>query len=237
MEQNISNYLKAAGICLLISLATVAVAQNEKQDLVYSDNTKQWKSERKVAILLGTSQLLIAKGFNIEGNYIHKKLIFDYSHGFSLDYTDDLLTTELKENGLVVHIPWTTGFGVGYRFTEWLNLRVEPKWHCFEFYYEGEAQNKTNEIASYNTFTLGLGMYGFFQPFKNKSNFLKGITIAPSIRFWPTVNSTLKGDKFQYSNKNTGSNETIETLDVGIGFTPLIINVGVGYSFQIKKRK
>ena len=27
------------------------------------------------------------------------------------------------------HLPWTTGFGIGYRLKEWVNIRVAPKWH------------------------------------------------------------------------------------------------------------
>lgn len=178
----------------------------------------------------------MASGFNIEGNYIHNRLIFDYSHGVSLDFDGNLLTKELKNQSITIHQPWTTGFGVGYRFKEWLNLRVEPKWHRFEFYYDGEPQNKSTEITSYNTFSLGLGLYGAYLPFKNKENFLKRLLIAPSVRFWPTVSSGLKGDKFSYLNKKTNAIEGIKTLDPGIGFTPLVINISIGYSFQLKKK-
>jgi hypothetical protein len=89
----------------------------------------------------------------------------------------------MERQGVLIHMPWTTGFGVGYRLKEWLNVRVEPKWHRFEFYYEGDSQISTNETNSYNTFSLGLGLYGNFQPFKKSSSFIKGIMIAPSIRF------------------------------------------------------
>jgi hypothetical protein len=144
---------------------------------------------------------------------------------------------ELKRQDVVVHMPWTTGFGIGYRLTQWLNLRVEPKWHRFEFYYNNQPQYQSNEITSYNTFTLGLGLYGSYQPFKKKENFLKGIMIAPSVRYWPTVHSTLKGDDFTYFNQHTGTNEDIKTYAPGFGLTPLVINISVGYTFQIKKKK
>jgi hypothetical protein len=198
---------------------------------------QDWKTDKKIAVLFGLTQPLIVKGFNIEGNYIHNRFIVDYSHGVSLDFAGDMLTPELKDQQLAVHIPWTTGFGVGYRFTHWLNLRVEPKWHRFEFYYDGETQSKENQITGYNTFSLGAGLYGFFQPFKRQENFLKGITIAPSVRFWPTVNSSLLTDEYVYSNKITGANEKIGTLDPGFGFTPLVINISVGYSFSLKRNK
>ncbi len=218
------SFLSIAAIFIFLIVASLQVYAQD------------WKSEKRINILFGLSQPLLVSGFNIEGNYIHKRFIFDYSHGISLDFKGSSVTTELKNQGVAVHITWTTGFGVGYRITEWLNIRVEPKWHRFEFYYEGDSQNKTNEIASYNTFSLGLGLYGSFQPFKNQTNFLKGFMIAPSIRFWPTLSSTLADSKFTYLNKNTQTNEEIKVLDPGIGFTPLIINISVGYSFQLKKK-
>ena len=80
-------------------------------------------------------------------------------------------------------------------------------------------------------------MYGNYQPFKNKDNFLKGIMIAPSIRYWPTVSSTLPNDKFSYQNKLTNKAEDITTLDPGAGFTPIVFNISVGYSFDLNKKK
>jgi len=196
-------------------------------------NGQDWKTEKKINVLFGLSQIFIANGFNVEGNYIHNRVIFDYSHGVSLDFKGSLVTDELKKQGVAVHMPWTTGFGIGYRFAEWLNVRVEPKWHRFEFFYENEQQNISNEITSYNTFSLGLGIYGSYQPFKKKNNFLKGIMISPSIRYWPTIYSTLKDNKFIYHNKNTGTNEEIKTLDPGIGFTAFVVNISIGYSFKL----
>lgn len=205
--------------------------------LTFQLQAQEWKNDKKVNLLFGLTQPLFVDGFNIEGNYIHNRLIFDYSHGVSLDFSQSSLTPELRNQGVTVHMPWTTGFGVGYRFNEWLNLRVEPKWHRFEFYYDDEPQTSENEITSYNTFSLGLGLYANFRPFKNKASFIKGIMVAPSIRFWPTVSSTLDGDSFAYNNKNTLATETIETLDSGLGFTPIIFNISIGYSFDLKKNK
>jgi len=197
---------------------------------------QSWKSEKKVNILFGLAQPVFASGFNIEGNYIHNRFIFDYSHGASLDFSGNLVPADLKRQHVTVHEPWTTGFGIGYRLKEWINIRVEPKWHRFEFYYDGEPQNKSTQITSYNTFSLGLGVYGSYQPFKKQNNFLKGFVIAPSIRFWPTVHSGLKDDTFSYLNKTTGKSEAIKTLQPGTGFTPFVINISVGYSFLIKKK-
>jgi len=213
---------------IIAGLAIVACFNTKAQD---------WKSDQRVNVLFGLNQVLLLSGFNMEVNYIYKRFIFDYSHGVSLVFKGSTSTSSFKKQGVEVHMPWTTGFGVGYRLTEWLNIRVEPKWHRFEFYYENGPKNKSDKITSYNTNSLGLGLYSSFRPFKKQDNFLNGIMISPSIRFWPTVYSTLKDGKFTYFNKNTLANEEIKTLDPGLGFTPLVINVSVGYSFNIKKKR
>jgi hypothetical protein len=215
----------AATIFVLI---TIAFTGAQAQD---------WKMEKRINVLFGLSQVAIAHGFNVEFNYISKRLIFDYSHGVSLDFEGSTVPADLRKQGIAVKMPWTTGFGIGYRLKEWINFRLEPKFHRFEFYYIGENQAKANIITSYNTFSLGLGIYGNFRPFKKEDNFLSGLTISPSIRYWPTISSTLKDNKYIYFNKQTGINEEIRTLDPGIGFTPLVINISIGYSFRIKNHR
>src|SRR5277367_1839105 len=166
---------------------------------------QDWRTESKVNVLFGGTQLLV-HGFNYEINYVHKRMIFDFSHGVSLLFKDGTVPAELRTQGIAVHMPWTIGVGAGYRLTESLNIRVEPKWHRFEFNYENPRLPQSL-ITSYNTFTLGVGVYGSYQPFKKKDNFLKGIMIAPSIRYWPTVLSSAKANNFTYLNQNTDSNQ------------------------------
>lgn len=204
--------------------------------LTSNSHAQDWKKDQKINLVVGLTQPLLVNGFNVEVNYLCHRFIFDYSHGVSLDFSGNAVTSDLKKQGVTVHMPYTTGFGIGYRLTEWLNLRVEPKWHRFEFYYEGEAQNSNTEITSFNTFSLGLGLYGYFRPFKNKASFLNGFMIAPSLRFWPTVSSTLESGQYSYMNKKTMATEEIKTLDPGIGFTPIVFNVSIGYSFNLKKK-
>ncbi len=88
---------------------------------VFNANAQDWKSKKKrINFLFGMTQPLIASGFNIEGNYIHNRFIFDYSHGVSLDFKGNLVTDKLKKQGVAVHEPWTTGFGIGYCLKEWI---------------------------------------------------------------------------------------------------------------------
>jgi hypothetical protein len=219
---------ETANVSILFLVFFVSITASYAQN-----NPTDWKQEKRAAVLFGLTQPLLARGFNIEGNLIYKRWIVDYSHGVSLDFGNATLPTKLKDQKLAIHMPYTTGFGVGYRFTKWLNVRIEPKWHRFEFYYEDEAQTTPNRITSYQTFSLGMGVYGFFRPFEKQNNFLSGIILAPSIRFWPNVNSSLKGEDFTYANKFTDRQEKIEELGPGIFFTPLIINLSVGYSIKL----
>jgi hypothetical protein len=201
-----------------------------------SIQAQNWQMENKINILFGLSQPLVAHGFNIEFNYIHNRLIFDFSQGIGLDFSGNTLPASLREQDIKVHMPWTTGFGIGYRFTDWINIRVEPKWHRFEFNYQNPQQSTTGEITSYNTFTLGLGVYGSYLPFKKKSNGLKGIMISPSVRYWPTIHSTLPGNHFNYFNETTGTEQNIKTYGPGIQLSSWVANISIGYSLQMNKK-
>jgi len=202
--------------------------------ILINAQVQEWKNERELGLVFGLIQPLFASGFNIEGVYAHKRLIFNYSHGMSLDFKGDLLPETVRNQSLEIHMPFTTGFGVGYRFTHWLNLRVEPKWHRFNFYYENEAQTNENLAASHNTFSLGLGLYGLWKPFKKQDSWLKGFTVAPSLRYWPNVVSDFEPNGFTYQNRLTEQEEKLSSLQPGIGFTPFILNVSIGYLIPLK---
>ncbi|MEO9801715.1 MAG: hypothetical protein ABJF04_00640 [Reichenbachiella sp.] len=206
-------------LCAML-LGTVAFGQSTQTELT-----------NRVNLLFGLAQPMVG-GFNVEGNVFYKRLAFDYSHGASLDFSNDMLSGAEADQGLAVHLPYTTGFGVGYRFTEWFNLRVEPKWHRFEIYYDSDVQTESNRVGAYNTFTLGLGAYVTWMPFKNKENLLRGIMIAPSLRYWPNVSTSLDDDSFDYANRVTNQTETHDAMNIGLGNTPLIVNVSVGYSIK-----
>ena len=219
------NILRTPIIILLFIITAVTCSQ-----------AQDWKTEKRINVLFGLSQVVFAHGFNVEVNYISNRLIFDYSHGMSLEFEGTTVPADLRKQGIAVKMPWTTGFGIGYRLTDWINFRVEPKFHRFEFYYTDGNHISTDEITAYNTFSLGLGIYGNFLPFKNDHNFLSGLMISPSIRYWPTLASTLPDNRYCYYNKQTGSNQVIKTLDPGIGFTPFVFNISIGYSFRIRKQ-
>jgi hypothetical protein len=209
---------------LLSILSIIALnihAQSEvKQPFLYSN---------KFSVLAGLIQPIALKGWNAEVNYTTKRMIFDYSHGVSLDPPAG---GEFKTQQTELHLPYSTGFGIGYRITSFLDVRFEPKLHSWEVYYKGEAQTPGNRIQDYKTFTLGIGVYYRLFPFKNsKITALQGITAATSLRFWPNIGTTLRDNKFTYANKLTGNTETQKASNIGMGNTPLILNISVGYTF------
>ena len=208
-------------IALVIFIITQATAQiSEKKQLLYSN---------KFSVLAGLVQPTILRGGNIEINYFTNRISFDYSHGFSLDPPAD---ENYKKPNILLHLPFSTGFGIGYRFTSYLDLRVEPKLHSWEVYNKGEGQTHATRIAEFQTFTLGLGLYYRYFPFRNsESKFLQGITTSSSIRWWQNVGTTLSKDELTYTNKIPGNRDTVKAPNIGIANTPIVINVAVGYTF------
>lgn len=207
-------------VFVTISIVTAFAQTVKKGDFLYSN---------KFSILAGVLQPTALKGGNIEFNYFTKRMAFDYSHGFSLDPP---VVGTFKDQNVVLHLPFSTGFGIGYRFNSFLDLRFEPKLHRFEVYQKGVEQIAANKIKDFKTITLGLGLYYRYFPFQNRDNkFLQGITTSTSIRYWQNVGTTLSKDEFTYSNTISGKNETLKAPNIGIANTPIIFNIAIGYTF------
>ncbi len=190
------------------------------------------RSKNQVSILFGLTQPLLLRGFNIEGNYWMKKFVVDYSHGLNLHLYGKFVGGQIEQQQLDLKVTHSLGVGFGYRFTEGFNLRIEPKLHLFEVYYKGEQQNSDNRVGNYSTFTLGLGAYYCWLPFREREGGLRGLTIAPSVRFWPNVSSSLDDNPLIYFNKITGKNEEHQAANIGAANSPWILNVSVGYTFK-----
>lgn len=165
-------------------------------------------------LVFGMSQPLILNGGNIELNYMTDKWVFEYSHGFNLDLNaspgQKALTDLERSQGLKIKAPYSTGGGVGYRITPALNLRLEFKQHQFD------VTHSQGQRISYVSRDLGVGAYYFYKPF-DKINFL----VVPSIRYWPTINTSLKNDRFTFNN-----GDAHEAHNFG-----LFGNVSMGWNF------
>ena len=198
------------------------------------DNQSDFKDEVRANLVFGLNQIALG-GFNVEGNLFYKRLVFDYSHGFNLQFDNSILDDKNADLGIDAEVVWTTGFGVGYRVNRWLNIRAEPKWHRFDIYDEGARKVSGNRLATYRTFTMGLGAYANLLPFKNKENFLGNIMVAPSVRWWPQVSSTLDNDEVDFLSAKRGEQVIHEAMEVGFNNSPLIVNVSIGYTLEFGK--
>jgi hypothetical protein len=214
------NILITMAIVAICAASSIAQSVEKSKELLYSN---------KFSVLFGTIQPTVLKGFNMELNYTTKRLIFDYSHGASLNPP---VVGDFKAQNVVLHLPYSTGFGIGYRFNSFFDVRFEPKLHRWEVYHKDDVQNDANKIKSFNTFTLGLGAYYRYMPFKNSSNkTLQGITTSTSIRYWQNVGTTLSEDKFSYANKISKKVETLNAPNIGLANSPIIFNIAIGYTF------
>lgn len=165
-------------------------------------------------LVFGLSQVIFLNGGNVEINYVTDKFVFEYSHGFNLDLNaspNDMALTDMeRQQSLEIYVPYSTGGGVGYRFTKAFNVRIECKQHKFD------VTHPSGEKVSYTTQDLGVGAYYFYNPFK-RFNFI----VVPSIRYWPTINTSLNDDKYTFSN-----GDVHEAHEFG-----LFGNVSIGWAF------
>jgi hypothetical protein len=224
-KQLLKNKNIMKNIILTVTLVTLSVSNSfaqtkTKKELLYSN---------KFSLLFGTLQPSVLGGFNVELNYAAKRIMFDYSHGVSLDPP---VAGDFKTQNVVLHLPYSTGFGIGYRFSSFFDIRFEPKLHSWEMYYKDETQNDANKIKAFKTMTLGIGAYYRYMPFKNSGNkFLQGITTSTSLRYWQNAGTTLRNDEFSYLNKTTNKTETLKAPNIGISNSPVIFNIAIGYTF------
>jgi len=206
-------------ILLFLSMSVQAQSQDDKKyELVF---------------LVGTIQPFLLNGGNVELDFYTPKMVFNYSHGFSLNLESETNTTvgDVKDQGLAIHLPYSTGFGVGYRLNKYFDIRFEPKFHKFEVYYDGTDRTVAkNQITDYTTATLGIGAYFRWKPFEKQNNILKGIFTSTSIRYWQNVYSSLENGEISYSNQVTQQQEIHETTNIGIANTPWLFNIAIGYS-------
>ncbi len=191
------------------------------------------KKTKELVLLAGTIQPFLLQGGNIELDFYLPKTVFNYSHGFSLEMESASGTTvgEAKRQSVAYHIPYSTGFGIGYRLTKYVDVRFEPKLHRFEAYYDGsDRKAPKNRISSYTTVTLGIGAYFRWKPFEKQHNVLKGIFTSTSLRYWQNVWTSLDSNKTVYANTVTGKTESLKASNIGIANTPFLFNIALGYS-------
>jgi hypothetical protein len=172
--------------------------------------------ENKFSAMAGLAQWTLLRGGNVALEYKVGRFAFEVSHGQGLDLNEAgglFLTSAERDAGAQVRVPWTTGFGVGYRITENLHALVEFKAHHYEVSSRDSAAS-----ASYTTFSIGPGVFYSFYLYK-------GLFLEPNIRFWPNVASTLSGNTVALRQPD-GTTYDHHAHDFG-----LFANMNLGYTF------
>ena len=185
-----------------------------------------------VAVNFGLIQPIVLGGANIEVDFRRGPFVASYSHGWSLDLSGGLITGEQRDQHLRLHVPYTTGVGVGLghhfeRAHLFVDARAELKLHRFEPAVEDASKTTVKLLPAYSTLTLGGGLYATYVP-----SYEYPVDISVSVRYWPNVWSSLEEGGMRYDNPTTQRMETMHAANIGIANTPIVANVSVGYMFD-----
>jgi hypothetical protein len=192
----------------IISIGQTVIAQYANAKSEYANT---W------TVVAGLSQPIFLRGVNIAGSYFTKTMTFEYSHGMFLHLDGAALK---DKNVQSIYVPVSTGFGVGYRITGYLDIRGEAKLHRYEVQLNAAQQIK------YTNIDLGVGAYYRLYPFRKKDGWPKGILIEPSLRYWQYIHSTLENGAYDYVS-DKGELLTHHPYNFG-----LFANVSIGYTFR-----
>lgn len=209
--------LRSAALTGLLAAAPIAIAGAQDAPVP------------RASLVFGLNQPLLLGGFNVEGNWWTRRVVVDYSHGINLSVPADQLPDAYRQQGVDVIVRHSLGLGVGYRITPALNLRLEPKLHTYDLAYADRTGGRAR-VATFTTYTLGVGAYYLWLPFQHRGGRVRGLSVVPSVRFWPRVGSSLAGDRLAYDSRTLGRRETLPVPNIGGYNTPWVINVSVGYT-------
>lgn len=211
--------MKKTFVFMLLTMMTYSsYAQSEKTN-------KEFRYSNKFSIGTDLAQPFLLGGFNINVTYMTNRWVFDYSHGMSLEIKDYLQTDEQKTLNTKLELPWTTGPGIGYRFTENLDARLDFKAHRNEI----DLLNGQQELK-YTQFTAGPGVFYRFYLGKNT-----GFGLEASARYWFNLCNNLdnlNGDEFIFIDDEQTSRKFNTDTSSGIG-----ANIALIYTFGRKQTK
>ena len=195
------------------------------------DEPWQGFDETRIALVAGLIQPILLRGGNVELDVNHGRFVAGYSHGFSLDMQGSTVVGDARDQGLAFHLPYSTGLSVGYRFTDWFDVRLEGKVHRFEARDEASGQS----LFAYTTVTLGIGAYAQYRPFRDFGldfpRWLQGFVVIGSVRYWPRLWSSLPSGGHAFQSPN-GQEQVHQPAEIGIANTPFIVNLALGYAVE-----
>jgi hypothetical protein len=198
-------------IVILLFIISVHCTTNAQDAEAKNKYANTW------TVVAGLSQPILLHGGNLAGSYFSRNLTFEYSHGMFLHLEGSTVKDKHVHS---IYVPVSTGLGIGYRITGYLDIRGEVKLHRFE------VQLNATQKIKYTNIDLGAGAYYRIYPFQKKDRWAKGILIEPSLRYWQFVRSTLKNKGLNYVDDG-GEMQTHHPYNFG-----LFANISIGYTFK-----
>jgi hypothetical protein len=136
----------------------------------------------RFSLMAGLSQWMLFGGANVAAELKVGRFVFEYSHGQGLHLSgagDFALDGAERAAGIDLRVHWTTGGGFGVSLLPNLHLLLEVKAHR----YEVRGADGTQRF-SYTTMSVGPGIFW-------EIYLWRGLFLQPSLRWWPTVASSL----------------------------------------------
>jgi hypothetical protein len=172
----------------------------------------------RLGVMAGLAQWLLFRGGNLAVQLKLDRLVFEYSHGQGLELSripEIGLSDSERDAGIELGMPWTTGGGAGFQITRNLHALIELKAHRYRVL--GADRNQELE---YTTFTVGPGVFYDLYLYE-------GLYLQPSLRWWPTIGSTLDESRSALQ-KSDGTSYRHEPH----ALMPFV-NVSIGWSFEL----
>lgn len=201
----------------LVIIAHCGYSQNDGND------KKIFRYSNKWTLATDLVQPFLLGGVNLSVSYTTNRMIFDWSHGQGLEIPESIQSSEQKNLNATIKIPWTTGPGVGYRWTQNFDTRLDFKAHRAEV----DLLNGQQKLE-YTEYTVGPTAYYRFY-FGKKT----GFGMEASVRYWFGLGSDqdgLDGTDYKFVD-NQGAQRKFDTAISG-GFGA---NIALIYTFGKSK--
>lgn len=160
-------------------------------------------------------------GFNVSAELRYRRLWFAYQHGSNLTLNNAekvgllavALSRQEREQKVHLHLPYSTGFGLGITVVDELWLGVEYTVSRFQ------VRVPQSATESYLTHSVGLVLgYRFF--------LWKGLFACAYVHYWPTLESSLQNERVTLY----GSSGEVVHRAHSFGVYP---NLSIGYAIDL----
>lgn len=178
-------------------------------------------SAEELSVQGGLSQPLLGGG-NVAVTYYGDDFLFDYSHGWNLDFGragGAALNADERRQQLSVVLPYTTGFGIGYRITRSFDIRIEFKEHFYRVTHPDNIDQRLlfDQLGLRSSLPLNSGAESALEALYLAS--AGGLPVANRNEFLPEALRKTVLQQLLYGNSAQALQRTIRyrTRSVGIG--------------------